>query len=432
MEGNHRVTVGLRIRPPSCADPGFSTTIDQVFTQHTNLEVYNALVSPCLSKLEYSTIFTYGRTGSGKTYTMFGDGSGPGIVELLLKDVLVSHQMVSIRCIEVYNEAVTDLLTDGEVRIIQENGRTRIVGAPATIVATETAVKDLLERIAQKRKTYQTEHNSASSRSHTVIEVSAIDLLINLVDLAGNEKVSQIAERRQEGLLINKSLLTLGKVIDQLHNDSAHVSFRESKLTRLLQNTLGGGTIICICTVLTTLDLPTIKFGERLKRIKGALSRQQKSPEEVIRDLQQKIAYLTGELSALRAPSAADESILYVSTADRNNTLPVPFDRGRSSGTTSVSVLEESLVAVPTANHIVEEIRGIPAELNPKADLYEMIYLYFRKGESHLANTLDPADINKVKITVTKKKKGKSYRGSFKTVFKESRTHIKPYNSDVE
>ncbi|KAI5191647.1 centromeric protein E [Nematocida sp. AWRm77] len=475
MEGNHRVKVGLRVKPPgdaSCAE----TPADCVFSHHTNEEVYRMLVEPALKGSGLSTIFTYGRTGSGKTYTMFGCKESPGISARVLGALLAAHQVVYVRCIEIYNEVLTDLLTGKEVRLLQENERVRMCNEEQVCVEDQAGIDALLEKISGVRKTFETEHNKSSSRSHTVIEVLTAGVCVNLVDLAGNEKIGEDLERRKEGLLINKSLLTLGKVIDQLHRDTLHVSYRESKLTRILQSTLSGGTIVCICTVLSTDDVQTIKFAERLKRIKSLEKPAEKTKDEIIEDLQMRIKCLTAQLSRASAPE--EESVLdtlnTLNTLDKSlNTLDVSLDESlesshaqsasfflredtgsfitaEPSSVEEVDVLPErkdtpgtgtdlSLSLFPrstsqslsegvTSGSIVESLHVDACTPHSQVNLYEMIYCYFRsEATQELANALSAEEMNKVHVTVTKKKRDGRLKNKFRTIHKESRTETRPY-----
>lgn len=439
MEGNHRVKVGLRVKPPGEVGPT-AAVLDGIFSSHTNGEIYQAMVSPILAQMEFSTIFTYGRTGSGKTYTMFGDDSDPGMAERLLCDLVQRHQVVYLRCVEIYNEVLTDLLSGKEVRLVQEQHRVRMVNEEQRAVANRSEIKALLQLIKQQRKTSETEHNLASSRSHTVIEVSAVGVAVNLVDLAGNEKIGDDLDRRKEGLLINKSLLTLGKVIDQLHTDTQHVSYRESKLTRLLQSTLSGGAILCICTVLTLADTQTVKFAERLKRIKGAVAPPEKSKDEIIADLQLQVRALTAQLGAAQLsalPPPPKDSPLVLSTKlpaecpgpDHASPLPEP-PRHHPEVTEPASSPAEP-AAGATADHIVEALHLDSYTPQSQVNLYEMIYCYFRSEVTQeLANTLTPDEIDQVHLTFTKKKRDHRRRNQLRTILRETRTEIRPYEEE--
>lgn len=425
MDGNHRVIVGLRIKPPGIADT-LCPHADMVFWNHTNMQIYEELVHPHTTGTEFSTIFTYGRTGSGKTYTMFGDKEMPGISELMLNDILKSHNILTVRCTEIYNEVATDLFTGQPIRIVQENNSTRIISETQITVKSQKDIKDLLMTISKKRKTSETEHNINSSRSHTVIEINAVNLTVNLVDLAGNERMAEDLERRKEGLMINKSLLTLGKVIDQLHTDTHHVSYRESKLTRILQNTLSYGRIICMCTVLDLTDQLTIKFAERLKRIKTMEKPVRKSKDEIIHDLNMRIDYLTEQLQNMQKTLPALKSAIDSPTHQEGSKSP---DEGKSAEEWGSPKQEESAreerERSATAEYLIEKMSE-PENGKIYSNLYEIIYKYLKSGVAQeMTNTLTPQEMNQVHVTVMKQKKGLLRGTPFRSIFKISRTEMR-------
>ncbi|KAI5192258.1 centromeric protein E [Nematocida minor] len=442
MDRNHRVVVGLRIKPPAIADAPCPHA-DKVFWKHTNKEIYDEFIHPHTASTEFSTVFTYGRTGSGKTYTMFGGEKMPGVAELMLTDILKSHNVLTVRCTEIYNEVATDLFTGVQIRIVQENNAIRIISETQVTIKSVEEIKNLLRTIDKKRKTSETEHNLNSSRSHTVIEINAVDLSVNLVDLAGNEKMAEDLARRKEGLMINKSLLTLGKVIDQLHTDTQHVSYRESKLTRILQNTLSYGTIVCICTVIDLSDHLTIKFAERLKRIKTMERAIVKSKDEIINDLTQKIAYLTEQLQSMHKGA---ETPLEIEARKNicNEEVSEVFD-GAQGPESSLEkkekemeekesgqlVVLENKKCEPSTAHAVIENMAESENGGLSANLYEMIYKYLKvEAEQEMSNTLTQQEMDQVHVTIMKRKKGLLHGTPFHSIFKLSRTEMRSSKSD--
>jgi len=451
MEENCRVSVGLRVRPPGTIE-GVSERIDRVFSHSTNKEIHEDLVLPALSSLSFCTVFTYGRTGSGKTHTMFGGEAERGIFSHVLEHLLKTHGFVYVRCTEIYNEVVTDLLTGKEVRLVEENSRTKVINENTRMLKEEKEVQSLLHEIGQKRKTSETEQNKTSSRSHTVIEISAPGVAVNLVDLAGNEKIGENASRRKEGLMINKSLLTLGKVIDQLHDESLHVSYRESKLTRILQSTLSAGCIVCICTVISGEDRQTIKFAERIKRIKNSVRKPEKTKDEIIEDLQMQVRYLTEKLQSASVSAGGQQQSLQDSkeTAEERavDACEIVIREHKDPGDQKICAeYEESGLASETAEEICESaldmedeqsekapgtVEEIHNELHPtqmqRTNLYEIIYTYFRSGKNkEVFNTLSEEKRERVKIVTTKKKRDPVAQKQTKTLYKESKIQTKPY-----
>ncbi|KAH9386865.1 centromeric protein E [Nematocida major] len=432
MEGNHRVMVAMRVKPPGVVDAPCPHA-DEVFSHHTNTQIYNEFVKKHTASIAFSTIFTYGRTGSGKTYTMFGDKCMPGIAELILIDALDAHKVLSVRCIEIYNEVATDLFTGTPIRIVQESNATRIISETQITIKSHDEIVEMLDTIRKKRKTSETEHNMESSRSHTVIEVNAVDLAINLVDLAGNEKMAENIDRRKEGMMINKSLLTLGKVIDQLHTDTLHVSYRESKLTRILQNTLSYGTIVCMCTVIDLSDHLTIKFAERLKRIKTSERPVVKSKDEIIHDLVQKVAYLTEQLQKMaldsKEKSPAEAPCMAAGDVSEEETVAdihrPPARKALVCREEGSSAEQEKLTAVEVIKRVGEQEKGPICN-----NLYELIYRYLKgEVEQEMANTLTSQEMNQVHVTFMQQKRGLLHGTPFQSIFKLSRTELRDKKS---
>lgn len=301
-------------------------TFDKVFDGNsTTDEVYNSLGKDLIQGVLLginASVFAYGQTSSGKTFTMqgsrsFSKGSAEGskcegVIQLASKEIfsLISESLDSdykIFCsvIEVYNEEVRDLLVKkGEDRelTIRENQKYGIfVNASKRRVADYEDLIRLLSIGEKKRTVASTNLNAKSSRSHTIYSiyieskpkgiddknhnVPTVGATLNLVDLAGSEgekmKVqsstgsASSSERRMEGSSINKSLLTLSRVIVALGNKKrAHVSFRDSKLTRVLQPALSGaGRMAFICCITPSAlfleeTRSTLQFGASIKRIR--------------------------------------------------------------------------------------------------------------------------------------------------------------------
>lgn len=215
------------------------------------------------------TIMAYGQTGTGKTYTMSGE-SMDGFIYLALLDILPSF--VKLSYVEIYNERVYDLYTNREVRVYTKDHRTQIGGLHVESIETETEAHAFLEACLSNRKTNATEYNIQSSRSHTILQIEAQNALLSFIDLAGCERVNKEELRRKEGAFINKSLLALGKVICNLSNKQA-VTFRDSKLTRILERSLKPkSNVITFCMISSTANclwesLSTLQFAARLSQI---------------------------------------------------------------------------------------------------------------------------------------------------------------------
>ncbi|XP_063902102.1 kinesin-like protein KIF11-A [Zophobas morio] len=250
---------------------------DGVFNQTANqLDVYKRVAVHSIEEMLKGydcTIFAYGQTGTGKTYTMEGRPSRetkwdvnsdagliPRVCQHLFEELenIDSEYSVQISYVELYNEKLRDLLSPhySELKLLNDSkGNVIIEGVEEVVVHSNENVYDCLDG-CWKRKTASTKMNENSSRSHTVFTITTHvksrnsgeeDILItgklHLVDLAGSENIGRSGAtnmRAQEAGKINKSLLTLGRVITALVEKTGRVPYRDSLLTRILQNSLGG------------------------------------------------------------------------------------------------------------------------------------------------------------------------------------------------
>ncbi|KAK4532554.1 hypothetical protein CCYA_CCYA12G3411 [Cyanidiococcus yangmingshanensis] len=331
-----------------------SFSYDRVFPMSAGQEqVYDALVRPIVSDsiLGYNcTIFAYGQTGTGKTYTMEGGprslsiASGTdsalspaaGIIPRAARQIFSSlHGRSSdieytVRCshLELYNEQLSDLLVPGgstqTMRILQDPSKgTFVSGLEEIVVRNEHEITVLLEKSSQRRHTAETSLNRYSSRSHAIFTITihvrettpdGEDLLrvgkLNLVDLAGSENIGRsgaTSERAREAGSINQSLLTLGRVINSLIEGHGHVPYRDSKLTRLLQESLGGrnktAIIATISPEISDLEetLNTLDYAFRAKNIRNRPTlNQMLMKKTLLREYTEEIARLRLELEATR------------------------------------------------------------------------------------------------------------------------------------
>ncbi|XP_057686417.1 centromere-associated protein E isoform X5 [Corythoichthys intestinalis] len=289
-----------------------SFAFDRVFTaEETTNQLYQDIAKPLVvSTVEgyNGTIFAYGQTASGKTFTMMGSDNNPGIIPLAVDDVFQTIKkcpkkefLLRVSYMEIYNETVTDLLVDSYKRKpleVREDVNKNISVADLTEELVTTPAQALKWiRLGEKNRHYgSTKMNHRSSRSHTIFRMilesrERSDLAsgenadggiivshLNLVDLAGSERASQTGAegaRFKEGCMINRSLFTLGQVIKKLSEESqrSFISYRDSKLTRILQNSLGGNAkTVIMCTITTaSLDetLSTLQFASAAKKMKN-------------------------------------------------------------------------------------------------------------------------------------------------------------------
>ncbi|KAK2747384.1 kinesin motor protein cin8 [Onygenales sp. PD_40] len=320
-------------------DKVFSPAADQAI-------IYEDVVAPILNEMlsGYNcTIFAYGQTGTGKTYTMSGDmndalgllSDAAGIIPRVLYSLFKKLEDVehSVKCsfIELYNEELRDLLSseDGTKLKIYDDGAkkgnhgTMVQGMGETYVHTASDGIKLLQEGSHRRQVAATKCNDLSSRSHTVFTITSFvkrktdkgeefisSGKLNLVDLAGSENIQRSGaenKRATEAGLINKSLLTLGRVINALVDGSPHIPYRESKLTRLLQDSLGGRTKTCIIATVSPArsnleeTISTLDYAFRAKNIRNKPQiNSTLSKKTLLREFTTEIEKLKIELIATR------------------------------------------------------------------------------------------------------------------------------------
>ncbi|KAL2509461.1 ATP binding microtubule motor family protein [Forsythia ovata] len=297
-------------------------TFDKVFgPKAQQRSIYDQAISPIVCEMLGGfncTVFAYGQTGTGKTYTMEGGmrnkgGELPveaGVIPRAVRQIFDTLEAqnadysMKVTFLELYNEEITDLLAlednsksteDRQKKTISlmEDGKGCVIvrGLEEEAVYSANDIYSLLERGAARRRTADTLLNKRSSRSHSVFTITVHikekavgdeELIkcgkLNLVDLAGSENISRSGARElraREAGEINKSLLTLGRVINTLVEHSLHIPYRDSKLTRLLRDSLGGKTKTCIIATISpsahSLEetLSTLDYACRAKNIKN-------------------------------------------------------------------------------------------------------------------------------------------------------------------
>ncbi|KAF9968438.1 hypothetical protein BGZ70_003834 [Mortierella alpina] len=286
---------------------------DHALTGSDNELIYSTSVKNLVqSAMEgyNGTVFAYGQTSSGKTYS--GTEKQPGITPRAVEDVFKYIRenserefLLRVSYLEIYNESIRDLLSPEAIDLrIHEDRKRGVYVSPLKeeIVTTPSQVLRILQRGDYQRHTSTTDYNAHSSRSHSIFQIviesreraptapqspegrkpslglkapAAVRVSqLNLIDLAGSEKASTDMERRKEGAFINKSLLTLGTVISKLTDvRGSHIPYRDSKLTRILQSSLSGNArVSVICTISPSFlnveeSHNTLKFAARVKKV---------------------------------------------------------------------------------------------------------------------------------------------------------------------
>eukprot|EP00754_Rhynchopus_humris_P000277 Rhum_TRINITY_DN10180_c1_g1::Rhum_TRINITY_DN10180_c1_g1_i1::g.37169::m.37169/K11498/CENPE; centromeric protein E len=344
------------------SNPDMRFSFDYVFAdRHTTRDIYTQCVEGPIVQSVMSgfnaTVFAYGQTSSGKSYTMLGEGKQQGIVPLCVSSMFstIAEQQGSgkdfvVKCsmLEIYNEQLRDLLSDSDagsqrpLRILKSPLRGCYVEGAIRrpVTSTQQFVEYIHKEADARRVTAGHDMNSKSSRSHCIVRIdvecweseggaanlntSGLDRsdvdnrregdtikvsTLSLVDLAGSERISKTGAtqgiRKQEGSNINKSLLFLGTVIERLsdpdaHKKGQHIPYRDSLLTRILESSLGGNSVTMVVAAITQADIhcdetrSTLQFAYRASRVRNLVHKNE------ISDDKSRIRVLTAENKSLR------------------------------------------------------------------------------------------------------------------------------------
>ena len=322
----------VTVIPKSENSSPITFTYDHIFRPESNQEeVFEIAARPIIEDVIQGfngTIFAYGQTASGKTHTMTGhdifDPHSMGIIPRMISSVFDKIECadenvefsVKVSYCELYLEKINDLidLEKKGLKIRQERSRgIYIAGLSEHYVASDFDVFELLRVGTENRQVSCNKMNAKSSRSHTMFSLTitqnnALDMSarvgrLYLVDLAGSERVTKTGaegQRLKELKMINKSLNTLGQVINLLTDGkSTHIPYRDSKLTRILQDSLGGNSktaIIITCSPALCNEsetISTLRFGFRAKSIKN---KPKVNRELTLAELKLKLAKIEEEL----------------------------------------------------------------------------------------------------------------------------------------
>ncbi|ELU13065.1 hypothetical protein CAPTEDRAFT_174698, partial [Capitella teleta] len=274
----------------------------------TQEQVYNEVARPIVKDVlsgYNGTIFAYGQTSSGKTHTMEGvldDGDKRGIIPRIVGDIFTYiYNMdenlefhIKVAYFEIYMDKIRDLLDVSKTNLSVHEDKNRVPyvkGATERFVSSPEEVMEVIDEGKANRHVAVTNMNEHSSRSHSVFLINVkqenvesqkkLSGKLYLVDLAGSEKVSKTGAEGavlDEAKNINKSLSALGNVISALADgNKTHIPYRDSKMTRILQESLGGNarTTVVICSSPASYNesetKSTLQFGQRAKTIKNSV-----------------------------------------------------------------------------------------------------------------------------------------------------------------
>ncbi|KAM6915913.1 kinesin-like protein KIF11 [Xenentodon cancila] len=370
-------------------------TFDMVFAPAAKqIDVYRSVVCPILDEviMGYNcTVFAYGQTGTGKTFTMEGERSPDeqftweedplaGIIPRTLHQIFEklsengTEFSVKVSLLEIYNEELFDLLSPTEdvnerLQLFDDPRNKRgvvVKGLEEVTVHNKDEVYQILERGSAKRRTASTLMNAYSSRSHSVFSVTihmkeitleGEELVkigkLNLVDLAGSENIGRsgaVDKRAREAGNINQSLLTLGRVITALVEKRPHVPYRESKLTRILQDSLGGRTKTSIIATVSPSSsnleetLSTLEYASRAKNIMNKPEVNQKlTKRTLIKEYTEEIERLKRDLAAAR-----DKNGVYLSSENYESMMTqiTSHEEQVTEYVDKIAIMEEELKKV--------------------------------------------------------------------------------------
>lgn len=367
-----------------------------------------------------ATIFAYGATSSGKSFTMFGTSSKPGLIprccQLLFQNINNKDDVVdaNMKCsfLEIYREQIRDLLSsDSENNLKLRQSSVKGVYVQSLIEKYVYTSQDILSTLHEgtlQRTTASTALNSVSSRSHAVVTLTLTQKLndgsevvskLNLVDLAGSENVDKSEVQGielSEAQTINKSLSSLGNVIYALtEKGRGHIPYRDSKLTYLLQDSLGGNSkTILIATINPSKTsysetISTLKFAKRAKEIKNIPKvNKNESTVNLIKTLNEKISELENKCleyqeelqkytteKPLEQNNSTEKLVILQKRCERlekkilfleeqkkndeiqNNQLKELFDKQRELAKKSSQDLYNERVKISTINNELEQLR---------------------------------------------------------------------------
>ncbi|XP_007950142.1 kinesin-like protein KIF18A [Orycteropus afer afer] len=284
----------------------FDAVFDETSTQ---LEVFEHTTKPIIRSFlnGYNcTVLAYGATGAGKTHTMLGSAAEPGVMYLTMLDLYKSMDEIkeekvcstTVSYLEVYNEQIRDLLVNSGPLAVREDAQKGVVVQGLSLHQPKSSeeILQLLDNGNKNRSQHPTDMNATSSRSHAVFQIylrqqdktasinqSVRIAKMSLIDLAGSERASATSAQGiqfREGTNINQSLLALGNVINALADakrKNQHIPYRNSKLTRLLKDSLGGNCQTIMIAAISPSSVfyddtyNTLKYANRAKEIKSSL-----------------------------------------------------------------------------------------------------------------------------------------------------------------
>ncbi|CAJ1958360.1 unnamed protein product [Cylindrotheca closterium] len=427
----------LEVKPPNAEKRWFE--VDAVFDGiSTQRDVYvksGAQQAVCqdIFKGFNCTILAYGQTGSGKTFSM---GTAAGSTEITENDGIIPRatadlfRMIDERCdgnaqvelsyLEIYNEEIRDLMVDDEtggkdLRVRETlNGEVYVSGLQSLPVANPQEIGKCMEDASKRRVVASTKMNAVSSRSHAICALKVKGVLedstkfhakLTLVDLAGSERIKKTGaqgSRQKEGININKGLFILGQVVSALAEQRPKYKrkppYRDSKLTRLLQDSLGGNsrTIMLACVSPADFNLDetvnTLRYATSARNIKNSATRnviKTISPEEAAK-LQRENQLLQAQVKELQETiqRMAQDASPSMASADTDSDDDMDIE------------LVENKAEAKRIRDLESEVKQLKAALNKKGGAREI-------SQSMADNAIVVPELNKKVATLEEELKMK-------------------------
>uniref|UniRef100_A0A673YXJ5 Kinesin family member 4 n=1 Tax=Salmo trutta TaxID=8032 RepID=A0A673YXJ5_SALTR len=404
-------------------------TYDYVFDPTTEQEeVFNSAVSPLLCGLfkgYHATVLAYGQTGSGKTFSMGGTYTSAqeneptvGVIPRVVRMIFQEREKhtdcefsLAVSYLEIYNEDILDLLCPSVSKDKPSNINIRedpkegikIVGLTEREVFSANEMVGCLELGNSARTVGSTAMNAASSRSHAIFTITleqrrgadrSVFSLLHLVDLAGSErqkKTKAEGDRLKEGISINRGLLSLGNVISALGDENkkgTFVPYRDSKLTRLLQDSLGGNShtlmIACVSPADSNIEetINTLRYADRARKIKNKpvvnvdpRAAEMKRLKQQVQELQVMLLHARGGVAPVLSGTEPAENVSKI--LERTRALQVEnnkLSRALSEAAGQTALMFERIIMTEQANEKLQsKLQELKRHAACKVDLQRVM-----------------------------------------------------------
>lgn len=494
MSSTENILVSVRVKPSregsvwKCHENNTITgkhkrnetfALDKVFSPLNNTQdIYDSVVKKNVKsavKGYHGSIMVFGQTNSGKTFTMLGTKRQPGIIpkvaEGLFRYIRDEHKrdfLIRVSYFEVYNEIVNDLLgTGSNLKIIKDKrGQIQIQGVTETDIIDQDQVINVIERGQRNRKIASNNFNEQSSRSHTIFRIiiesqnndgsTARTAFLHLVDLAGSEAVGRnklSGTRASEGRFINKSLLSLQRIITMLsgNNKGTHIPYRDSKLTRILENSLGGNSrVSIICTIAPEManveeSFSTLRFATNAKKIRSEVKvNESLSKGQVLQHYKDKVDELQKVIEDLKKRSEMSSEMNSEMNSEKSSETSSPRESQALTGEQLNELLGEEeenkeekeglMKQVELANKLAEkfeaEIHANQRQINQLSSLIIQSDMIQDKEERR-KEIEDSSDFGLFKVSVAEPVPPRRRENSILNVLSDKDTKIKTLEAKV-